>query len=850
MENNLGGKESITLSEVRLILIGGRWAGKSSSGNTILRKGSFECGRTRTAQSEVRHEVVDGRKLTVVDAPGWSNSRSLTEIPEGNKQRFKLNVCKCPPGPHVFLLVIPIDSAFSVEQRSTVEAHMKLLGKQAWRFTMVLFTCEDFLGEGTIEEHIESEGDALKWLIERCSNRYHVFNNQEKSDLSQVTTLLEKIDEMVWSNSGRYYKVDEQMLYIIKEKQQEVAVRAEKRRRRAEEYRRQIESLISEMKPIQKLCMILLGSRSVGKTSVANAIFGIKAQESGKRTAHSVAQQGARGKTEITVVDTPGWWKGFAASDTPEAIKDELRLSVFLCPPGPHVFLVVVDADASFNANHLEAVTTHVELLGKGVWRRTMVIFTRGDWLGTHTIEEYIEGEGEALQSLIELCENRYHVIDNKNPDDGTQITELLEKITGTAAGNGSYCFIPDKQIFLDIEERRRRVEEGAGRRKIGVKTKRKGLADSRNRLQELRIVMLGQKTNGKSTTGNNLLRKEVFTTCENKLCQVQEAEVAGRLIKVIDTPGWWEDCSRCTKDLDKEIVRGLSLSPLGVHAVLLVIPLDMTFRDVQQMALENHMSLYDDSVWKHTMVLFTYGDKLADRSAEEHIEREHSALRWLVDKCKNNYHVMNNMKKNDTSQVTELLEKIEEMVAGNNGQLFCPDMYDIHLGIEEKFKRRQLKNVLKQRLIEEYRRRELELLIGFKEKLLELQAEIRETKSKSLIADKIRNRSFGQRMKDQKEKESNIGAKISQEIEKLDKNIMKSTELLRSSIDILLPEMKEDRNSTSDFEKVLCWLSTLQIDTNVENQLTLNFSQTSGYKSVLPQNEDFYREADNQCDA
>lgn len=244
---------------------------------------------------------------------------------------------------------------------------------------------------------------------------------------------------------------------------------------------------------------------------------------------------------------------------------------------------------------------------------------------------------------------------------------------------------------------------------------------------------MLGQKTNGKSTTGNNLLRKEVFTTCENELCQVQEAEVAGRLIKVIDTPGWWEDCSRCTKDLDKEIVRGLSLSPLGVHAVLLVIPLDMTFRDVQQMALENHMSLYDDSVWKHTMVLFTYGDKLADRSAEEHIEREHSALRWLVDKCKNNYHVMNNMKKNDTSQVTELLEKIEEMVAGNNGQLFCPDMYDIHLGIEEKFKRRQLKNVLKQRLIEEYRRRELELLIGFKEKLLELQAEIRETKSKSL---------------------------------------------------------------------------------------------------------------------
>lgn len=182
------------------------------------------------------------------------------------------------------------------------------------------------------------------------------------------------------------------------------------------------------------------------------------------------------GKTEITVVDTPGWWKGFSAFDTPEAIKDELRRSMFLCQPGPHVFLVVIDADASFNANHLEAVTTHVELLGKGIWRHTMVVFTRGDWLGPHTIEDYIEGEGQALQSLIELCGNRYHVIDNKDTDDGTQIAELLEKITGTVAGNGSDCFIPDEQIFLNIEERRRRVEERARMREIEVKTKRKSL--------------------------------------------------------------------------------------------------------------------------------------------------------------------------------------------------------------------------------------------------------------------------------------------------------------------------------------------------------------------------------------
>ncbi|XP_035509638.1 GTPase IMAP family member 8-like [Morone saxatilis] len=852
MENKLGEKE------IRLILIGGRWAGKSSSGNTILGEERFECGRTRTIQSEVRHGDVEGRKLIVVDAPGWNSSHSLTEIPERDKQTFKLNTSKCPPGPNVFLLVIPIDCAFTAEQKRIVEEHMKLLEKRVWKYTMVLFTCGDFLRKRTIEQHIESEGDALKWLIERCSNRYHVFNNNERYNTTQVTQLLEKIEEMVWHNNGSYYEVEEQIFNIIKEKQREVAERAEKRRRRAEEQRHDMKILIQEeKKTIPKLQMILLGSRSAGKTLVENTILGIKEQEDGRRTTQSVARHGFVGKTEITLVDTPGWWKGFPVSDTPEAIKEEVMRSMFLCPPGPHVFLLVIDADSSFNAKHLDAVTTHMELLGQEVWRRTVVVFTRGDWLGTNTIEQYIEAEGEAMQSLVEQCGNRYHVIDNKNADECTQITELLEKITWTVAGNGWSHFSPDEKIFLTIEEKRRRVEEGARLRQSQVKAKRKSLRGAKDELRELRIVMLGQKTSGKSETGNNLLRKEVFSTCENKHCQVEDGEVAGRRITVIDSPGWYEKSSLCTEEMDKEIVRGLSVSPLGVHVVLLVVPLDLTFREAQQVALEEHMNLFDASVWKHTMVLFTFGDKLADKSVEEHIEREHRALRWLVDKCKNKYHVVNNMKRTDMNQVTELFEKIEEMVAGNSGRLFCPDMNDIHLRIEEKFRRRQLKHVLKQQLEEEYRRRELEMMTGFREKLLELQADIRgsvtSTKSKSLFGDmaKLKAKGVGQKKKDGKEKEEIIGEKINQEIEKLDKDIMRATDRLRSSKDFLFEDFKGDnpapsiaqsslerRISTSHFENVLQWLSTLQISTNVENQLTLNFSQTSGYGSVLPQDD------------
>uniref|UniRef100_A0A673B791 AIG1-type G domain-containing protein n=1 Tax=Sphaeramia orbicularis TaxID=375764 RepID=A0A673B791_9TELE len=213
----------ISVPEVRLILIGGRWAGKSSSGNTILRSERFECGRIRTVQSELRHQDVEGRTLIVVDAPGWSSSLSLTEIPELDKQRFKLNPSKCSPGPHVFLLVIPIDSAFSVEQKMT------LLGEGVWKHTITVFTRGDWLGAHTIEEYIEGEGEALQSLVEQCGNRYHVVDNKNADDGTQITELLEKIMGTVAANGWSHFVPDDQIRVTIEERRIRVEQGAKQR---------------------------------------------------------------------------------------------------------------------------------------------------------------------------------------------------------------------------------------------------------------------------------------------------------------------------------------------------------------------------------------------------------------------------------------------------------------------------------------------------------------------------------------------------------------------------------------------------------------------------------------------
>lgn len=65
----------------------------------------------------------------------------------------------------------------------------------------MLFTFGDLLGDTSIEEHIESEGEPLRSLVEKCGNRYHVLGKDQSGERSQVTELLEKIEEMVAGNS-------------------------------------------------------------------------------------------------------------------------------------------------------------------------------------------------------------------------------------------------------------------------------------------------------------------------------------------------------------------------------------------------------------------------------------------------------------------------------------------------------------------------------------------------------------------------------------------------------------------------------------------------------------------------
>lgn len=178
----------VSQSELRLVVLSGTGTGTGTGKDPVRTILGLQEPELPPAQECSKHRgQVAGRQVVLVSTPAWFSGSCP---PEQRNRNVSSLISLSSPGPHAFLLCVPLSQRADGES-TALDVLQELLGPSAVTSnTVVLFThMEELQEDEPLEEFLFTWRKDLLELVGRCGERYHTLEGGRA-----VEELLEKVE--------------------------------------------------------------------------------------------------------------------------------------------------------------------------------------------------------------------------------------------------------------------------------------------------------------------------------------------------------------------------------------------------------------------------------------------------------------------------------------------------------------------------------------------------------------------------------------------------------------------------------------------------------------------------------